>query len=112
MSGDERRYRIEVQYCGSCNPQIDISRITAHLTRIAKRHGIILKPVSKSESEIDVLVILCGCPRACGAKEDAKARAKISVLIAGDSVNGRIVSETEVINIVESEVLRALGSDF
>ena len=66
--------------------------------------------VPLSEENIDVVVVLCGCPRACGNKEEVKGRAKHSVITAGESVNRRPVPESELPLAVERELAKILSS--
>jgi len=57
-----------------------------------------------------VVVILCGCPRACGNKKEVRARAKRSLFTAGESVNRQAVPETQLPIAVEQELVRILDS--
>jgi hypothetical protein len=66
--------------------------------------------VPLSENDIDVVVILCGCPRACGNKEEVRARARRSLFTAGESVNRQAVPETELPQVVERETYNILNS--
>jgi hypothetical protein len=66
--------------------------------------------VPLSENDIDVVVILCGCPRACGNKEEVRARAKRSLFTAGESVNRQAVPETQLPMAVEQELVKILDS--
>lgn len=109
MSKKHRQVKVALKYCGSCNPRVDLSRIARHLAKVAGERGD-FKLVPLSDSDIDVVVILCGCPRACGNKEEVRARAKRSLVTAGESVNKRDVPETDLPMIVEQELSRILDS--
>ena len=92
MTRHARKARIALKYCGSCNPLVDLTRVARHVTRMADKRGEFeLVPVSGEK--IDIVVILCGCHRACGNKEEVRARAKQSLVIAGESLEGRPVPE-------------------
>jgi len=65
--------------------------------------------VPPSEDKVDVVVILCGCPRACGNKEEFKARAKHHLLIAGESTKGSDVPETHLSTVVQRELQNILN---
>jgi len=64
--------------------------------------------VPLSEEDVDIVVILCGCPRACGNKEEVRARAKQSLVIAGESLSGRAVPEEYLPSAVERELTSIL----
>ncbi|MFH1169763.1 MAG: hypothetical protein V1691_03610 [Chloroflexota bacterium] len=108
MSQRGSKARVALKYCGSCNPQVELSRIGGHLARLAGRHGG-FQMVPLSEDEIDVVVILCGCPRACGNKAEFRERARWSLVIAGASLGGQPVPEADLPGAVELELLRMLG---
>ncbi|MBM3172689.1 MAG: hypothetical protein FJZ85_03070 [Chloroflexi bacterium] len=73
-----------------------------------KRHGdFVLVPFS--EDKIDVVIILCGCPRACGNKEEFKSRAKHHLLVAGESVNGRATPQEHLIETAQEELENTLN---
>lgn len=109
MSKKNRQIKVALKYCGSCNPSVDLSRIARHLAKVIQERGD-FKLAPLSENDIDVVVILCGCPRACGNKEEVRARAKRSLVIAGESVNRRAVPEAQLPMAVEQELDGILDS--
>ena len=109
MSKNRRKVKVTLKYCGSCNPRVDLSRIARHLAKVAEEVGD-FQLVPLSENDIDVVVILCGCPRACGNKKEVRARAKRSLLTAGECVNGRAVPETQLPTVLEQELHKILDS--
>ena len=109
MSKDSGKVKVALKYCGSCNPHVDLSRIACHLVKVAEEWGD-FQLVPLSEDDIDVVVILCGCPRACGNKEEVRARAKRSLVVAGESLCGRVVSEACLLSAVEQEIHKILHS--
>jgi hypothetical protein len=109
VSKKNRRAKVALKYCGSCNPRVDLSRIACHLTNAAEEHGD-FELVPLSENDIDVVVILCGCPRACGDKEEVRAMAKRNLVVCGEAVNRRAVPEKELPLAVEQELRRILMS--
>jgi hypothetical protein len=86
---------------------VDLSRIAHHLSKVAEERGD-FQIVPLSENDIDVVVILCGCPRACGNKEEVRARAKRSLFTAGESVNRQAVPETKLPMAVVQELGKIL----
>jgi len=109
VSKNSRQVKVALKYCGSCNPRVDLSRIARHLAKVAEERGD-FQIVPLSENDIDVVVILCGCPRACGNKEEVRARAKRSLFTAGESVNRQAVPETQLPMAVEQELVKILDS--
>lgn len=84
-----------LKYCGSCNPLIDLSRIGGDLlTAIEKEADLVL--VSPESNGINTMVILCGCARACGNKIETRARAKRSILVAGETIDMTPVAEINI----------------
>ena len=108
MSKDSRKAKVALKYCGSCNPRVDLRRIARHLAKVAEERGD-FQLVPLSENDIDVVVILCGCPRACGNKEEVTARARRSLFTAGESVNRQAVPESELPQVVERELNKILA---
>jgi len=101
------KFKVALKYCGSCNPYVDLPRIAHHLAQVAdKRRDFELVPLS--ESGIAIVVILCGCPRACGNKEEVRARAGQSLVIAGESLQGKPVPEKCLPATVEWELVKIL----
>jgi len=109
VSKKNPKVKVALKYCGSCNPRVDLSRIARHLAKVAEERGD-FQIVPLSENDIDVVVILCGCPRACGNKEEVKARAKRSLFTAGESVNRQAVPETQLPMAVEQELVKIMDS--
>ena len=57
-----------------------------------------------------MLVILCGCRRACADKEEYKSQAKRHLIIAGESLDGSKQSEQQLASLIAAEIGR-LASD-
>ena len=109
MSKNSRQVKVALKYCGSCNPYVELTRIARHLARVAEKRGD-FQLVPLPEDGIDAVVILCGCPRACGNKAEVRARAGKSLLTAGESINGRHVPEAHLPSAVEQELIKILDS--
>jgi len=103
MPQHSHKVKVALKYCGSCNPLVSLTRIASHLTQVAERQGC-FQMVPLSEKDIDIVVILCGCPRACGNKEEVRARAKQSLVVAGESLRGKPVPEKCLPSAVEQEL--------
>ena len=107
LSEHRSRIKVALKYCGSCNPHVDLPRIAHHLAQVADRRGD-LELVSLSEKGIAIVVILCGCPRACGDKDEVKARAGQSLVIAGESLGGESVPEKCLHATAERQLVQIL----
>jgi hypothetical protein len=86
---------------------VDLSKITRHLIQLAGKRGD-FELVPLSESNIATVIILCGCPRACGDKKEVRAGAVWSLVIAGGSVRGKPIPEKSLPTAVERELVEIL----
>jgi len=53
---------------------------------------------------LDLLVILCGCRRACADKEEYKSLAKRHLIIAGESLDGSPQSEKQLACLIADAI--------
>lgn len=88
---------------------MDLPRIASHLAKVMDTRGD-FQLVSLSEDDVGIVIILCGCPRACGNKEEVRARAKQNMVIAGESLNGTAIPEISLPSAVEQELIKILDS--
>ncbi|HEY81820.1 MAG TPA: hypothetical protein G4O01_00835 [Dehalococcoidia bacterium] len=80
------KIQVSVKYCGSCNPLIDLAKLGNALKEaLSQDNDLTLVP--PESARIDIMLILCGCPRACGNKEEIRARAARSIVVAGETVD-------------------------
>jgi len=103
ISVSDSKIKISLKYCGSCNPQIDVSEIGNSLKEAFRKEGS-LSLVSPEDSGIDVIVILCGCVRACGDTEEIRGRVPRSIVVAGEAIDMTPVAEKDT----NTEVIRKL----
>ena len=108
LSRQSPKVKVALKYCGCCNPYVDLSRIACHLVQLAGERGD-FELVPLSERDVAVVVILCGCPRACGNKEKVRARAVRSLVVAGESVGGKPVPEKCLPAAAERELVKILS---
>ena len=101
----DSKIKIALKYCGSCNPQIDVSEIGNSLKEAVRKEGS-LSLVSPEDSGIDVIFILCGCARACGDTEEIRNRASRSIVVAGEAIDMTPVAEKDI----NTETMRKLKS--
>ena len=86
--------RLAIRYCGSCNPHIDLKRIGEKLKEKAKEINAELVPYQAGN--IDLLVILCGCPIACADKPEIHSLAKEYIVVADERVNQTPTAEKDI----------------
>ncbi len=98
---------IALKYCGSCNPQIDLSAQAGRVRQfVASRGDIELIP--SDSTDIDLLILLCGCPRACADKEEIKSQARHIILISGEAVNHEKCHEKDLPHSVNASIEKTL----
>ena len=95
--------KVALKYCGSCNPQIELAD-SGHKIEEALQGAPDISLVSRRSKAIDVMVILCGCPRACGDKKRIRKRANHCIVVAGESVNLVPVAEKDLLSQVIQKV--------
>lgn len=100
--------KVAVKYCGSCNPEIELSDI-GHEIEEALQEAPDISLVSQRSRTIDIMVILCGCPRACGNKKRVRKRVNHCVVVAGGTVDLVPVAEKDLPSQVIQKV-RAFSS--
>ena len=96
--------RVAFKYCGSCNPEIELSDI-GHKIEAALQEAPDIDVVSRRSKAIDVMVILCGCLKACGDKKRVRKRAEHCVVLAGATVDHVPFAEEELAAQVIQKVL-------
>ena len=103
-----RDINIALKFCGSCNPEIDLSCLAGQVRdRTSGREDIRFVPFDTPG--LDLLVILCGCRRACADREEYKSQAKRQLIIAGESLDGSPQSEKQLASLIAAEISRLDG---
>jgi len=96
--------RIAVKYCGNCNPEINSPRIIDQWMTTVKDDEVVLQFEGKKPA--DLLIIICGCKKACADRPEIRAMGKRIILIRGRWIEGLGVAESELKN----ELLRRVES--
>ncbi len=100
--------RIALKFCGCCNPYVELSRIARHLHTIGEHcKDLEIAPLVSREAE--VVVILCGCPRACVDTAENRIGKLATVVVAGESVDGEPVRESSLAVAVERKLVGVLS---
>lgn len=95
-----------LKYCGSCNPLVNLSQIGRDLLTIIEKEDDFVF-VSPESHDIDTMVILCGCARACGNLIETRARAKRSILVAGETIDMTPVDEINISGTLTEKLRKA-----
>ena len=103
------KIRVSLKYCGSCNPLIDLSKIGNELKEAIQKEND-LKLVSPEDNDIDTMIILCGCPRACGNKAEIRAKANQSIVVAAETIDMVPVAEKDISTAVMKKLKSLTGS--
>jgi len=80
------KLKVALKYCGSCNPLIDPIQIGNKLKEAIENEPE-LQLASPGDDPIDMVVIICGCPRMCGNKESIRRLAKNFIVVAGEMID-------------------------
>jgi hypothetical protein len=83
-----------VKYCGNCNPEIDAPRIIGQWMETLGDEDITVQPEGKLR--VDLLVIICGCRKACVDRPKIWAMGKEIILIKGRWIDGYSSGEHEI----------------
>lgn len=105
----DSKIRVSLKYCGSCNPLIDLSKIGNELKEAIRKDNN-LKLVSLEDNDIDTMIILCGCPRACGNKAEIRAKATRSIVVAGETIDMVPVTEKDISTAVMKKLKSSIDS--
>ncbi len=103
-----RKPKVALKFCGCCNPRVNLSKIVRHLQHVADERQS-FQFLTASRGDADVLIILCGCARACADREDVKAKGLASIVVVGELVDGKSVFESDLPSELEKRLLTALN---
>jgi hypothetical protein len=86
--------RIAVKYCGNCNPEINSPRIIGHWMETIRDDEIIFHPEGRQSA--DLLIIICGCRKACVDRPEIREMGKEIILIKGKWIDAHPSGEDEL----------------
>jgi hypothetical protein len=105
----EHDIRVALKFCGSCNPEIDLSALARQVReRIAG--GADVELVHPDAPDIDLVIILCGCLRACIDRQETRAIGAHHLTVAGEGVEGKVCKEGHLATAVAREIDRLAGA--
>lgn len=100
-----RKIRVALKFCGSCNPEIDLSNLAGRLRKyLSTRKDIELLPAGSAGIELQI--VLCGCLRACADSDEFKQQARHNIIVAGERLEGARYDETQIYAALIAEVDR------
>jgi hypothetical protein len=99
---EEKHLKVAIKYCGSCNSYIDLERIGRELRTWLLDEGFGLVPADSSS--IDLIVILNGCETACADRPEVRARARRTVVVAGEIFGSSRVPERNLSEAILHEI--------
>jgi hypothetical protein len=87
--------KLQIQYCGGCNPEIDRGSLVTQLKQLIESDGI--KPIFCKDEQADWLILVNGCARACLEEQFPESRTRPRrISIQGNNFNYRPVAEDEL----------------
>jgi hypothetical protein len=92
---------IGVKYCGGCNPHIDRTKLVQEISKLLPPEYIVK---TKSSSNWDIGIVVCGCPTACADKPEFKNLARKWVIVAGNSVDLESTPEEKLADIIADKI--------
>jgi hypothetical protein len=95
--------KVALKYCGSCNPEIELSDIGHEIEKTLQEASDI-EVVPYRSKPIDVMLILCGCRKACADKKRIRKKASHCIVVAGESVDLVPVAEKDLSSQVIQKV--------
>ena len=82
--------RVAIKYCGNCDPWTDLARLGREIKSLLESYGMaVCDPYS---DDLEGLVILNGCPRACADRPEVWQAARTHVTLSGVVIGGGMAS--------------------
>jgi len=92
VTGNPKKIRIAIKYCGGCNPEFD--RVKA-MAEMLERLSRTVEVVPLDDERAEMLVAVEGCPTACADLSGFKGK-KIVVLSSREAVESFILEPETV----------------
>ncbi|MGO9117802.1 MAG: hypothetical protein ACLQPD_09355 [Desulfomonilaceae bacterium] len=87
--------KLQIQYCGGCNPEIDRGSLVTQLKQLIESAGI--NPILCKDDQADWLILVNGCARACLEEQFPESQTRPRrISIQGNNFNYRTVAENEL----------------
>ena len=100
--------KIQIKYCGGCNPTIDRIKTVESLIHKLKDK---IKIVSNEDDIIDVMLIVCGCSTACIDTSELTEKTGIKIVVNGPGVNYTQMDETEISDFITRKIKSLIEKD-
>jgi len=89
--------KIGIKYCGGCNPIYDRASVASSLEKYGPK-GLSIE-TAKQGIVYDVVIILCGCSRACVSQHNLEAKYE-KIYITSGNENSKLFNIIEKINVL------------
>jgi len=94
--------KIGIKYCGNCNPHIDSHEIVRNLEKSLTSN---LLPLFYNDyPELDILIIVCGCPKRCVDIPEVRRKAKCFLVVGGETFKGAAITDGDLPAILKEEI--------
>jgi hypothetical protein len=94
--------KVGIKYCGNCNPHIDSPAIVRNLEKSLPPD--LLPLFFDNYPELDILIILCGCPKRCVDIPDVRRKAKHCLVVGGKTFQGATAINGDLCSILKEEI--------
>lgn len=97
--------KIDIKYCGGCNPQIDRGKVVRELEdRLRGRIEVI---TGRPATEWEIGILVCGCASACVDRPEIIGEAAgPCIVVSGAMVDLQPVAEAEIADRVAKMLIR------
>ncbi len=98
--------KLQIQYCGGCNPEIDRGSVTAKLKQIMESAGA--KLVICKDEEPEWLILVNGCAKACLEEQFTDTTRSLKrISVQGKNLNYRPLDENELPHRIWQEIIKS-----
>jgi hypothetical protein len=96
--------KIGIKYCGNCNPHIVSPDIVRELEKSLPPDFLPL--FYDNYPELDILIIVCGCPTRCVDISEVRQKARHCLVVGGKTFQGTEISDGDLWCILKEEIYK------
>ena len=93
--------RLEIKYCGGCNPLTDRKKVVNDVLNILRQHT----SVEVTAEQPDIMLVMGGCPVCCVDVSQEIARGKKAVKVGGYLVDYYQTRPAQLAEVVAEKLL-------
>ncbi len=105
----EKSKKVGYKFCGNCNPQIDASDVLRRINGQFEQEELLVV-TSKEDPEIEVLIVISGCPVDCAERPRGEYD---QIVIAGETLNRQDCSQdsmpSKLLKLIKIKYLRFMS---